>query len=427
MARAQLLLLLVAVLAMGRGAAGSAPPESTPEPEEDEVTSWPFILISVILVLSISFETVKELIEHHTPHVFEPITDAFFGELATLGFIGAIAFTLTYNFDSDCHGACSVMQRLSDKVLGEPEALQEVFELLHFMLFAISVVFIFVVLALLSMTLKNAAGYEELEQMINEATAEAAQRNGRRRMSTPSSPTKSGRGKSPDKNPSKAAKSNGAAGVSVTAGQWSEETTRERLDAALHYREDKREAEAGLMQQDARRNSISSKASTGSKPSTPNPLDSLMMWGSDLVQFGQAHSAPSGAVRKLWWKDTMFEHWFKPRDLATAEYFRLRHRFIDDEEESVTVSIPHDLDFGVYLKKTLAHTYAHIIEIAPTDWGVLWLVMGAIYLVYYIHPGYLHRQFSRERCCLKKGQTQAFIRSFQRKASRLAMDSTTQF
>ena len=41
-----------------------------------------------------------------------------------------------------------------------------------FMLFAISVVFIFVVLALLSMTLKNAAGYEELEQMINEATAE---------------------------------------------------------------------------------------------------------------------------------------------------------------------------------------------------------------------------------------------------------------
>lgn len=194
MTRALLLLLLVAVLAMGSGAAGSAPPESTPEPEEDEVTSWPFILISVILVLSISFETVKELIEHHTPHVFEPITDAFFGELATLGFIGAIAFTLTYNFDSDCHGACSVMQRLSDKLLGEPEALQEVFELLHFMLFAISVVFIFVVLALLSMTLKNAAGYEELEQMINQATTEAAQRNGRRRMSTPSSPAKSGRG-----------------------------------------------------------------------------------------------------------------------------------------------------------------------------------------------------------------------------------------
>jgi len=41
---------------------------------------------------------------------FEPITDAFFGELATLGFIGAIAFTLTYNFDSDCEGTCTVMQ-----------------------------------------------------------------------------------------------------------------------------------------------------------------------------------------------------------------------------------------------------------------------------------------------------------------------------
>ena len=87
------------------------PPE--PPPEEEEPSWWPFFLVSIILVISISFEMIKEHVEHHTHHPFEPILEAFLAELATLGFIGAIAFTLTYNFDSSCEGACSVMQRLS--------------------------------------------------------------------------------------------------------------------------------------------------------------------------------------------------------------------------------------------------------------------------------------------------------------------------
>lgn len=98
--------------------AGQSPGSGTPEPSGEEGPSWwPFFLVSIILVISISFEMVKEHVEHHTHHPFEPILDAFLGELATLGFIGAIAFTLTYNFDSDCEGACSVMQRISMKFL----------------------------------------------------------------------------------------------------------------------------------------------------------------------------------------------------------------------------------------------------------------------------------------------------------------------
>ena len=97
----------------------SAPePPGPPEPPEQEGPSWwPFFLVSIILVISISFEMIKEYVEHHTHHPFEPILDAFLGELATLGFIGAIAFTLTYNFDSSCEGACSVMQQISMKFL----------------------------------------------------------------------------------------------------------------------------------------------------------------------------------------------------------------------------------------------------------------------------------------------------------------------
>ena len=81
--------------------------------------------------------------------------DAFFSELATLGFIGALAFLLTYNFDSACdpqEAACSVMQRISLHFLNEGMALQETFEELHFLLFAVSVVYICVVLMLLKVT-----------------------------------------------------------------------------------------------------------------------------------------------------------------------------------------------------------------------------------------------------------------------------------
>ncbi len=135
-----------------------------PGEEHEGPNVWPFLLISVILLLSMGFETIKGYIESQTPEAFEPITDAFFSELATLGFIGAIAFTLTYNFDSACEGPCSVMQRLSQHFVGEPMELQELFETLHFMLFAVSIVFIFVVLMLLHQTTTGQShGYMELE------------------------------------------------------------------------------------------------------------------------------------------------------------------------------------------------------------------------------------------------------------------------
>lgn len=145
-----------------------------PGEEEEGPNVWPFMLISVILLLSMGFEMIKGYIESQTPEAFEPITDAFFAELATLGFIGAIAFTLTYNFDPSCEGPCSVMQRLSQHFLGEPMELQELFETLHFMLFAVSVVFIFVVLMLLHQTTTGQSrGYVELEGEVKKVQRDA--------------------------------------------------------------------------------------------------------------------------------------------------------------------------------------------------------------------------------------------------------------
>jgi hypothetical protein len=166
--------VFLCLLLLAGGVQAGVDVEESEAKEEEEgggMGVWPFILISIILLLSSGFESIKGYIEHRTPETFEPITDAFFSELATLGFIGAIAFVLTYNFDSSCEGACSVMQRLSMQALGEPMELQENFETLHFLLFAVSVVFIFVVLLLLSMTLAASKGFEGIEKEICEKQA----------------------------------------------------------------------------------------------------------------------------------------------------------------------------------------------------------------------------------------------------------------
>ena len=266
---------------------------------------WPFVLISIIMLLSSGFESVKGYIEHRTPETFEPITDAFFSELATLGFIGAIAFVLTYNFDSSCEGACSVMQQLSLRALGEPMELQENFETLHFLLFAVSVVFIFVVLLLLSMTLAASDKLEGVERDICEKQASKTRATALAR----SGKTASGRRKSVAS----------AGEIGAADGQ---------LTDVVHL---------------------------------------------PMVRMGElvSDSGPGSSLEDL-----------MRQAGSVGEYVRLRHRFVDDEDDFSDETIPADFDFGLYLKLSLANKYAHIIEIAPVDWGVLWVVTGVVFALY---------------------------------------------
>ena len=54
-----------------------------------------------------------------------------------------------------------------------------------------------------------------------------------------------------------------------------------------------------------------------------------------------------------------------------SEFVRLRHHFIDDALDCSQEVIPHDFDFGLYLKMCLARNYADIVDISPADWMVL--------------------------------------------------------
>jgi hypothetical protein len=259
------------------------------------------------------------------------------------------------------------------------------------MLFAVSVIFIFVVLALLSMTLKSAASYEELEDLINQATKASAAMRRDARNSNPQSPHKRSqspvartRSKSPGKRPAAEA---GAAFPSPASQAELEDTIR----GFAHSREQREENEASLMatghtlrEQESRARQDSLSESDKSKPATP-----AVMQIHELLQggaWGESLIARRAGGANAWWNNTVFEHFFKPEQEKRAEYFRLRHRFIDDEVECFSQAIPHDFNFGLYLKKTLAHSYAHIIEIAPVDWGVLWLVMGLLYTLYTLEP-----------------------------------------
>jgi hypothetical protein len=68
--------------------------ELTPS-QETAARLWALIFITFIVTASVIFETCKEVIMHNTPETMTVVVDKFFGELATLGFIGTLAFVFT--------------------------------------------------------------------------------------------------------------------------------------------------------------------------------------------------------------------------------------------------------------------------------------------------------------------------------------------
>jgi hypothetical protein len=296
----------------------------------------------------------------------------------------------SYNFDSDCEGACTVMQRLSERVVGEPNELQEKFEELHFLLFAVSVVFIFVVVYFLRGALMYAGHHTELERAINEAQAHAKRmkRSNRRKNSPKKSPVKSwtsmqlgggGRGE-----PSELAL--GPPQQALTGS--SKKDTPPAVAPAAWEEGVYRASVAGRKAHNQREEDMMHLASPDSGVETdPNrALKELMAvvprppTGDAAKDHPHYHHLPEGA----WWVNTLMEHWKKGKGVTKAEYVRLRHRFIDDEDEFVSMRIPHNFNFAQYLKLTLTQKYASIIEIAPVDWGILWVVMGIVFFFYYI-------------------------------------------
>eukprot|EP00282_Hemiselmis_andersenii_P028597 CAMPEP_0169449542 /NCGR_PEP_ID=MMETSP1042-20121227/12667_1 /TAXON_ID=464988 /ORGANISM="Hemiselmis andersenii, Strain CCMP1180" /LENGTH=771 /DNA_ID=CAMNT_0009561289 /DNA_START=94 /DNA_END=2405 /DNA_ORIENTATION=+ len=309
---------------------------STPAPEPhggeggaDEFNPWPFMLLSIIILLSIVFDVCKETVESRVPEEFEPIVEAFLSELATLGFIGALAFLLTYNFAEACHPDaqdCTIMQRISDYYLGERMELQEIFEGLHFLLFFVSVLFILAVLVELRFSLRRGELWDEWEYHLKSL-----------RIHNNSL-------------------SKGATSLIGSLHDLPEEEEeageRDRLLLETPSSPWKRRAEEGVhvVRHELKKMMLQPKVRFWNRPGT------------------------------------MLAEYFKSHEQERAEYYRFRHRFIDDEEEVAETTMESDFDFGQYLKRSLAETFAEIIEIKVIDWIVLWLGFAVVFVLYAIEP-----------------------------------------
>lgn len=87
---------------------------------------------------------------HYNPSTAPPpqinqVVEKFFGELATLGFIGTIAFVMTTDFGE----TESVLGQISFTYTGDAEMLIHEFEILHFLIFFVMVFFVTAVLVVL--------------------------------------------------------------------------------------------------------------------------------------------------------------------------------------------------------------------------------------------------------------------------------------
>jgi len=129
--------------------------------------SWSLIFVTVIATASVLFETFHELLNRVVPKALLEVVNKFFGELATLGFIGTVSFLLI-NF--------GVMAHISLWFTGNDELLIHEFEFMHYMVFVIMALFISSVLLLLV----HASRKEEVWARFEAEWAKAGERSGAR-------------------------------------------------------------------------------------------------------------------------------------------------------------------------------------------------------------------------------------------------------
>ncbi|CAJ1942770.1 unnamed protein product [Cylindrotheca closterium] len=99
------------------------------------------LIVLLLVILTIAFETIKEYIEEAADHNMRPIIASLFGEMTVLGFLSVFTFCVT---------KLGFFEEISIHLFEEDEALLEIFEFVHFMLFFIMVFFVTSVLALVA-------------------------------------------------------------------------------------------------------------------------------------------------------------------------------------------------------------------------------------------------------------------------------------
>lgn len=118
-----------------------------------------FMILTAIVVITVVFEKLKEMMFELADSSTKPIFLALFGEMTVLGFIGLVLFIL---------GQAGLVETISEQILGEKEALQEEVELIHMGLFLVMVLFIMQCLALTYNTTRQHNLWREFEHAVDD-------------------------------------------------------------------------------------------------------------------------------------------------------------------------------------------------------------------------------------------------------------------
>ena len=112
--------------------------EEEEEAEAAVLVRWGFLFVTIIIVFSVAFEMGVEYIKEAVNEDMEEVVSALLEELTTLGFLGFAFFLFTVPIDD----GESLIEIASIYSLHEKEALKELFEGLHYLVFFISLSFI---------------------------------------------------------------------------------------------------------------------------------------------------------------------------------------------------------------------------------------------------------------------------------------------
>lgn len=111
----------------------------------------PYLITIILIILEVIFENLRSHMQYTMPRHYMAVTNAFLGELATLGFVSLLAFVV----EMDTNGPHSSALAQMGASLGLGHSLHIHFEQLHFLLFGLSVAFIALALVVLYLSLRK--------------------------------------------------------------------------------------------------------------------------------------------------------------------------------------------------------------------------------------------------------------------------------
>jgi hypothetical protein len=120
------------------------------------------VIVLLLIVLTIAFETIKHHIEHSADRNMRPIISSLFGEMTVLGFLSIFTFCVT---------KLGFFEKISTQLFGEEEeeALLETFEFVHYMLFFVMVFFVISVLTLVGGAKKTEKTWSTMDRACRDA------------------------------------------------------------------------------------------------------------------------------------------------------------------------------------------------------------------------------------------------------------------